>query len=88
MVTSSEVDGLSKLHTWDIGDLLINKKAIKLRWVFAKKSPTKYKARIVAKGYMQHFGADFLETFSPVARYTTIRLFLALYALLSLYIDN
>ena len=53
-----------------------------------KKSPTKFKARIAAKEFMQNFGVDFNETFSPVARYTTIRLFLALCALLSLTIDQ
>ena len=56
--------------------------------MFHKKSPTKYKVRIVAKGFMQHFGVDFIETFSPVARYTTIRLFLAICALLSLHINQ
>ena len=86
--TQHEVDGLVKLKTWIIGDLPLNKKAIKLRWVFVKKSPVKFKARIVAKGFMQHFGVDFLETFSPVARYTTVRVFLALCALLSLYINQ
>ena len=86
--TQHEVDGLVKLKTWIIGELPLNKKAIKLRWVFVKKSPIKFKARIVAKGFMQHFGVDFLETFSPVARYTTVRVFLALCALLSLYINQ
>ena len=86
--TTHEVDGLVKLKTWIVGDLPLNKKAIKLRWVFVKKTPTKFKARIVAKGFMQHFGVDFTETFSPVARYTTIRVFLALCALLSLHVNQ
>ena len=37
---------------------------------------------------MQHFGVDFNETISLVTRYTTIRLFLALCALLSLNINQ
>jgi hypothetical protein len=59
-----------------------------LRWLFVKKSLIKFKARIVAKGFMQHFGIDYTETFSPVARYTTIRIFFALCALLSLHVNQ
>ena len=38
------------------------------------------------KGFMQHFRVDFNETLRPVARYTTIRLYLV-YHLLSLTIE-
>ena len=43
---------------------------------------------MVTKGFMQHYGVDYSETFSPVARYSTTRLFFSLCALLSLYVNQ
>ena len=40
----------------------------------------KYKVRLVAKGYTQKEGDDFFDTYSPVARLTTIRVLLSLVA--------
>lgn len=38
----------------------------------------KYKARMVTKGYHQHFGFDFNEILSPVVKSTTIRVLFTL----------
>eukprot|EP00253_Pinus_taeda_P021783 PITA_21783 len=48
------------------------------RWIYKIKYATddsveKYKARFVAKGYAQKEGIDYEETFTLVARYTSIR---------------
>ena len=54
------------------------KRAIPLRWVFrikrdAKRKFEKYKCRIVVKGYSQIAGLDFNETFAPVVRIESVR---------------
>ena len=53
------------------------KKIIKVKHVYKLKktiNEMKYKTRIVVKGYMQRPGIDYEESFSPVARDSTIRI--------------
>ena len=60
---------------------------VKNRWVFNIKSDSQKKARLVAKGFSQIEGLDFDQIFSPVVRFETVHLILALAALNKWYIQ-
>lgn len=78
-----EYNALLKNQTWILTDFPAQKKPIGCKWVYKVKLNTdgkvdRYKARLVAKGYSQEYGADYEETFAPIAKMTTIRTAIAL----------
>lgn len=75
-----EIDALYKNKTWELTELPPGKRAIPNRWIFRIKrneSNVRYKARLVVKGYQQQYEVDYFETFSPVVKFSSIRIILA-----------
>lgn len=89
----AEFQSLLDNHTWDLVDLPDGCKAISNKWVFKRKTNgqgkiTRHKSRLVAKGCSQREGIDYFETFSPVVRYSSIRLLMALTVKFELTIEQ
>ena len=65
------------------------KKLIPCKWVYKRKRDSaghvqRFKARLVAKGFYQIYGQDYTDTYSPVARLTSMRILYALSVMLNL----
>uniref|UniRef100_A0AAV1U517 Polyprotein n=1 Tax=Peronospora matthiolae TaxID=2874970 RepID=A0AAV1U517_9STRA len=78
----AELKALEEKDTWTVQTQRPNQKVIGTKWVFALKRNElgeiiRYKARLVALGYRQTYGVDYMETYSPVANLNSIRVFLA-----------
>ena len=75
-----EMASLDKNEAWDLVALLA-RKPIRGKWVLrkkmdAKRNMEKYKAWLVEKGYFEVSRIDFGDIFSPISKFTSIRLVL------------
>lgn len=78
----NEYDSLIQNNTWEVTDLPSGRKPLTTKWVLKRKlgpdgNITKYKARMVARGFQQTDGLDYTETFSGVVKPATYRLLFA-----------
>jgi hypothetical protein len=78
---NSEIQSMERNQTWDLVKLPQGRKVVDCKWVFKIKPgdqnrPARYKARLCARGFTQIYGIDFDETYAPVVKFTSIRVFL------------
>ena len=65
-------------ETWTLVPRPLDANVVSCKWVYSLKynpdgSIARYKARLMARGFSQAYGLDYHETFSPVARLSSIR---------------
>src|SRR5579859_93922 len=89
----AEYAALLENHTWEIVKLPPRKKPIGCRWVWLIKrkadgSIERFKARLVAQGFSQRPGLDYVEVFAPTFRPASLRLVLAIAAIHDLHLHS
>ena len=78
-----EYNSLRDRGTWKVVPRPEGRKVVSSKWVYRVKydadgNISRYKARLVARGYTQVLGVDYNETFAPVTRLETLRLLFAM----------
>ena len=94
---AKEMHSLLANGTWDLVDLPHHKRALPNKWVFSYRSCTKLengedaaleKARLVARGDLQHAGDDYRETYAPVVKLVSLRVLLTWAKLRQLRVEH
>ena len=79
----AEITALEANNTWTLTSLPHGKKPIGCKWVYRVKckldgSIERYRARLVAKGFTQKEGLDYIDTFSPIAKMVSVKIVLSI----------
>ena len=79
----AELEAMEKMHVWEVIPRPEKMNVISSKWVYKLKHDangeiSRFKARLVAPGFTQVFGTDYLDTYAPVTRLATIRLLFTL----------
>ena len=89
---AEEEKSIMHLNTYTEMDPPPGAKVISSKWVLKTKvkpdGSLKYKARVVARGFMQRFGMDYEEVFAPTLSYKTFRLLCALTVYRGFYVHQ
>lgn len=79
-----ELNAHKKHGTWYTEEKPVKEEVISCKWIFKKKiipnEKELYKARLVARGFKQKYGANYMDTYASVVRYESIRVLLAMAA--------
>ena len=78
---AKELSTLQKQNIFELVKWPRGRKVIKNRWVFDIKDDGRKRARLVTKGFSQVEGLDYDQVFSPVVRFETMCLILAMAAI-------
>ena len=81
-----EIKALEANNTWTLTSIPPSKKPIGCKWVYrvmykSNGSVERYNARLVAKGFTQKDGLNYLDTFSPKAKMFSVKCVLAVAAM-------
>ncbi|KAL0642233.1 hypothetical protein Bca4012_102511 [Brassica carinata] len=79
----AEAGAMIKNDTWYESELPKGKRAVSSRWIFTIKylangQIDRKKTRLVARGFTQTYGEDYIDTFAPVAKLHTVRIVLSI----------
>ena len=80
-----EMNYMASNRVWDLVELPDGVKAIGCKWVFKTKKDSlsnieRHKARLLAKGFTQRVGINYMETFSTISKKDYLRIIMALVA--------